>query len=456
MIEPPLRDVGGESMTHLRIFISSPLVHQQGPADAIQCSRQVFEAVSKAWRLPPHVLPSLLPRTLDTAEVLQFQDPHDAVKPMRFGLAATALVGRSLVTVYDSSKCTTTVFLTLRRVEDLEMIKSLVREYQEAVCAPSGLILLLLEDGVNAGVRARLKYVADQFDEVRQPMNIPPWTSPWQLNPAHDPAPSNAGNINLQECFTTLTGLNQAVAEAHRGITRADRVLQHARHLHSRFGTVSLEPLSGRMLSVWLEIGANMDALEARIRYVQAILEVRRSGTGGLIQTQLTKAQVFAMLAKRGNDVNNDIAQASLQTAKASSEASKDSRKVAILTRQDSTDMRVMAGATLLFLPATFVATLFSSDFFNFQPPEQSIVSHWLWVYCVITLALTGVVMLLWQLQARARDKKTAELLHLKSPELLQAILDEEQSADSVSVGAASGIAVPSVGADASLKKRHT
>lgn len=33
-----------------------------------------------------------------------------------------------------------------------------------------------------------------------------------------------------------------------------------------------------------------------------------------------------------------------------------DSRKVAILARQDSTDMRVIAGTTLLFLPATFVA----------------------------------------------------------------------------------------------------
>jgi len=33
-----------------------------------------------------------------------------------------------------------------------------------------------------------------------------------------------------------------------------------------------------------------------------------------------------------------------------------DSRKVAILTRQDSTDMRVIAGATLVFLPATFLA----------------------------------------------------------------------------------------------------
>ncbi|KAK4549449.1 hypothetical protein LTR36_006446 [Oleoguttula mirabilis] len=121
--------------------------------------------------------------------------------------------------------------------------------------------------------------------------------------------------------------------------------------------------------------------------------------------------------------------------ARASLGAGKDSRKVAILTRQDSTDMRVLAGATLVFLPATFVATLFSSDFFNFQPAGQSLVSPWFWTYCVVTLAFTACIMLVWRYPARARDKKTAELLHLKSAQLLQTILDEEESADDASSG---------------------
>lgn len=43
-----------------------------------------------------------------------------------------------------------------------------------------------------------------------------------------------------------------------------------------------------------------------------------------------------------------------------------DSRRVAILARQDSTDMRVIAGTTLLFLPATFVAVSFSQAPYQF------------------------------------------------------------------------------------------
>lgn len=55
------------------------------------------------------------------------------------------------------------------------------------------------------------------------------------------------------------------------------------------------------------------------------------------------------MVASQDSQLNYKTAEASLRMAE-------DSRKVAILTRQDSTDMRVIAGATLVFLPATFVA----------------------------------------------------------------------------------------------------
>ena len=47
---------------------------------------------------------------------------------------------------------------------------------------------------------------------------------------------------------------------------------------------------------------------------------------------------------------------ASVNIAAESRRIADDSKKIAILTRRDSNDMRIIAAVTLLFLPGTFVA----------------------------------------------------------------------------------------------------
>lgn len=60
--------------------------------------------------------------------------------------------------------------------------------------------------------------------------------------------------------------------------------------------------------------------------------------------------------------------------------------------------MRIIAAATLVFLPSTFVATLFSASFWNFGPANRDlIVSKWIWGYWVLTFSLTAVVIGIWR-----------------------------------------------------------
>lgn len=50
--------------------------------------------------------------------------------------------------------------------------------------------------------------------------------------------------------------------------------------------------------------------------------------------------------------------------------------------------------------------TLFSTSFFNFQPEnEGEHVSHWYWLYWVITLGLTFIVLIGWLFSQRALEK---------------------------------------------------
>lgn len=95
----------------------------------------------------------------------------------------------------------------------------------------------------------------------------------------------------------------------------------------------------------------------------------------------------------------------------------------AVMTARDSTDMRIIAAVTLIFLPGTFTATLFSPSFFSFQKSEHPVVvSHWIWLYVVVTVGLMGSVIAAWatwsSLERSKASKESISLLqHNEAPE---------------------------------------
>lgn len=64
--------------------------------------------------------------------------------------------------------------------------------------------------------------------------------------------------------------------------------------------------------------------------------------------------------------------------------------------------MKTLAFITALFLPGTFIASLFSTNMFDWKPslsygPEQSpTMSPFFWVYWVVTVPLTSLVLMGW------------------------------------------------------------
>ncbi|OTB05610.1 hypothetical protein M426DRAFT_10358 [Hypoxylon sp. CI-4A] len=68
-----------------------------------------------------------------------------------------------------------------------------------------------------------------------------------------------------------------------------------------------------------------------------------------------------------------------------------------ILASTDSQIMKSIALLTMLFLPATFVATLFSTTFFSFDE-DGWLFSKAFWIYWAVVIPLTIVVLLAWWL----------------------------------------------------------
>ncbi|KAJ4864729.1 corA-like mg2+ transporter protein domain-containing protein [Trichoderma breve] len=74
--------------------------------------------------------------------------------------------------------------------------------------------------------------------------------------------------------------------------------------------------------------------------------------------------------------------------------------------RIDSSAMRAISLVGLLFLPAAFVAAIFSTSFFNFDAPTGiwKLSSHF-WLYWVVVVPLTAVTIVSWFFGARIMDR---------------------------------------------------
>ncbi|KIW19609.1 hypothetical protein PV08_00182 [Exophiala spinifera] len=147
--------------------------------------------------------------------------------------------------------------------------------------------------------------------------------------------------------------------------------------------------------------------VEIRVSYLRELIV--GSQALGAVLTDRTKAQVqtvYSLIGQKDNRLNIETAAASREIAEVSlghntamKDMAEDSRNVAILTQKDSTNMRIIAVVTLLFLPGTFMATFFSAGFFNFFEGKQrqgQVVSRWIWLYFVLTGGTTLVVFAGW------------------------------------------------------------
>jgi hypothetical protein len=126
--------------------------------------------------------------------------------------------------------------------------------------------------------------------------------------------------------------------------------------------------------------------------------------------------------------------QANIHLAKLTRQDTKLNTLIATLARRDSTDMRVITWITLVFLPGTFTATLFSASFFNFQPDNGGAhVSTWMALYWALTAALTAVVFaaraLLFRSKAKLKPGAIDKLLR-ETSEFVNGDDDEEEMID--------------------------
>lgn len=87
-------------------------------------------------------------------------------------------------------------------------------------------------------------------------------------------------------------------------------------------------------------------------------------------------------------------------------------RRLAHASKRDSNSMKTLSLLGAIFLPATYLASVFSMTFFNFQNGSGNdnnggpVVAPQLWIYFVITIPLTLIIVLIWRIWDKRREKK--------------------------------------------------
>ncbi|KAI0011804.1 hypothetical protein F4779DRAFT_158639 [Xylariaceae sp. FL0662B] len=93
-------------------------------------------------------------------------------------------------------------------------------------------------------------------------------------------------------------------------------------------------------------------------------------------------------------------------------------RRLAHASKRDGTAMKTLSLLGAMFLPGTFMASVFSMTFFDFNvgpnysgDPDDSSgegvqVSNMLWLYFVVTIPLTLIIVLFWWFLDRRREKR--------------------------------------------------
>ncbi|KAK1598711.1 uncharacterized protein LY79DRAFT_252917 [Colletotrichum navitas] len=83
-------------------------------------------------------------------------------------------------------------------------------------------------------------------------------------------------------------------------------------------------------------------------------------------------------------------------------------RRLAHASKRDSTAMKTISLLGAVFLPGTFLASVFSMTFFDFGKDADPVISKDLWVYFAITIPLTIAIVVGWILFDRRREGKFA------------------------------------------------
>ncbi|KAI9795725.1 MAG: hypothetical protein M1835_005288 [Candelina submexicana] len=289
---------------------------------------------------------------------------------------------------HDFSSNLTTAYLGYEMTFDIDMALQYLLSSTAHACHPFLVPLVVLDvrmRGISMGM----------FGTKTRMLNLDRAVGMVDL-PVSDPNYS-AKNLDYDELNRELVNINSILLD---GVLDSNGLMYDS--VVAAFNKVENALSKSRV--IWEEesqpLRLRIDLLEDRIKTLK--LEHNRYAS----KLQLQSSVLYNLIAQRDNRLNISVAA--------------DSRRIAAASKRDSSAMKTISVMTVVFLPGTYIATIFGMDFFDVGASSVATKGSF-WVYWAITVPLTLLVMLLWLLWLRRK-----QLYHRRKDQRVDKGFDEK------------------------------
>ncbi|KAI8671502.1 hypothetical protein NCS57_00625600 [Fusarium keratoplasticum] len=346
------------------------------------------------------------------------------VREMRLpfrGIETTSVVGPFFWCAYDQDDDDPHLQIIHRKSDVLKKGKTRGWEMLLSYSFKTGITTGFIKGTPSSEVEKTLVHLQACAAEVGHPMLLPIIILSYDLSPENDNkqrkarhwlrrlenAVSLRNEVEEQEQYfqdglIDVDGLNRDLVECHGNVMwkrpqaymalakEMEKAMENFRYL---WNTTASEDMCEAERKQRKELDKLHRSMVARLDFYK----VKLTGLENYIHTTLERLKVqrealYNIMSQREARLNLEIAG--------------EQRRIAHASKRDSTAMKTLSLMGALFLPGTYLASVFSMTFFDFGRDADPVVSIQLWVYFAITVPVTALIVGCWMYLDRRRREQ--------------------------------------------------
>ncbi|KAL2693844.1 hypothetical protein Neosp_000410 [[Neocosmospora] mangrovei] len=337
------------------------------------------------------------------------------------GIETTSVVGPFFWCAYDQDDDDPHLQIIHRKSDVLKKGKTRGWEMLLSYSFKTGITTGFIKGTPSSEVEKTLVHLQASAAEVGHPMLLPIIILSYDLSPENDNkqrtarhwlrrlenAVSLRNEVEEQEQYfqdglIDVDGLNRDLVECHGNVMwkrpqaymalakEMEKAMENFRYL---WNTTASEDMCEPERKHRKELDKLHRSMVARLDFYK----VKLTGLENYIHTTLERLKVqrealYNIMSQREARLNLEIAG--------------EQRRIAHASKRDSTAMKTLSLMGALFLPGTYLASVFSMTFFDFGKGADPVVSIQLWVYFAITVPVTALIVGCWMYLDRRRREQ--------------------------------------------------
>ena len=202
---------------------------------------------------------------------------------------------------------------------------------------------------------------------------------------------SSDRDLDLDMDRARMTDFLKSCYESREMVNHIKSVQQQLAKLVTATKELPSEDYSSKTLHPSINLPQTTRQMLTRLQDISHELTTKTHDCGMVKDNMsLTMQTVWNHFARQDNLTNLSLSRVNTELARTNTDLSQDMKR-------DSSQMRSIALLTMVFLPMTTVASLFSTTFFSWDAGEgERVVSPYWWILMIVSVGLTGLVVGIW------------------------------------------------------------